>query len=199
MTPKLTNMLKIISEHLTQKNIPFALIGAIALSLYGFPRYTSDLDMLTDGNYQSDIVRIMKKLGYTCDQITDSFAQFGSESGVFGYVDFMFVSTKDGKEILKRCVTVNDRLFGNHPVIQPSDYIILKLMAIANNPDRSLKDEPDIWALLRLYKSDLIPEYFESLNKDRIYRFAERFRQKERMEKCFNAIFEKSDNEEFNL
>jgi len=198
-SPKLTNMLKIISENLMQNNIPFALIGAMALSLYGFPRYTSDLDILTDGSYRSQIIRIMKKLGYICDQITDSFAQFGSELGVFGYIDFMFVSTEEGKEILKRRVIVSDKLFGDYPVIQPTDYIILKLMAIANNPDRSLKDEPDISVLLKLYKNHLIPEYFEPLNTKRIYRFADRFRQRERIEKCFDIIFGKFDNEVFNL
>jgi len=33
-TSKLINILKIIAENLTQSNIPFALIGVMALSLY---------------------------------------------------------------------------------------------------------------------------------------------------------------------
>lgn len=198
-SPKLTNILRMISENLTQRNIPFALIGAMALNLYGFPRYTSDLDILTQGSRQSQIIRIMERLGYTCYQKTESFAQFESELGVLGYIDFMFVNTRDGKNILKRRVIVKDELFQDNPVIQPTDYIILKLMAVANNPDREIKDDPDISTVLKLYKKLMIPEYFEPLNRDRIYRFADRFRQRERMEKHFNALFEKSDKELFSL
>jgi hypothetical protein len=197
--PKLTNILQIISENLMQRNIPFALIGAMALSLYGFPRYTSDLDILTDGDWRAEVVRIMEKLGYICYQQTDSFAQFDSELGVLGCIDFMFVNTEDGKNILKRRIIVKDELFQDIQIIQPTDYIILKLMSIANAPDRNLKDDADISALLKLYKNDLIPEYFEPLNRDRIYSFADRFRQRERIEKHFKAIFETSDRELFSL
>jgi len=195
----MTNMLKIISENLNQNHIPFAVIGALALSLYGFPRYTSDTDILTESVYQSGMIRMMEKLGYTCCRKTASFAQFDSEFGVFGYIDFMFVNTEDGKNILKRSAVVKDELFGEIPVIQPSDYIILKLMAIANNPDRSIKDEQDISCLVKLYKNHLISEHFEPLDTDRIYRFADRFRQRKFMEKCFDTLPEKPDRKVFAL
>ena len=198
-SPKLTKMLKIISENLTENNIPFALIGAMAFSFYGLPRYTSDIDLLTEGNCQTKLLPVMERMGYTCFQKTDTFAQFESELGVFGYVDFMFVSTEDGKNILRRSVIVRDELFGDCPVIQPTDYIILKLMAVANNPDRSLKDDADISAVLRLHKKRMIPEYFESIDTERIYRFAEKFGQMERIEKYINALSEKSDKGAFRL
>lgn len=72
-----------------QEQIPYSLIGALALSLYGLPRFTADIDLLTKGRFWPQISPIMKKLGYTCYQKTASFAQFDSEMGVLGKIDFM--------------------------------------------------------------------------------------------------------------
>lgn len=190
---KLTNILNLISENLAEKDIPYCLIGAFALSIYGLPKYTSDIDLLTEGRFWPMISSIMKRLGYTCFQKTRSFAQFDSELGVYGKVDFMFVNTPEGKDILKRSTLIEDALLGNHPVLQPTDYIILKLMAIANNPERGPKDEADIHDVLRLYKEDLIFSKFEPLNKDRIFLFAEWFGQKDRVLSLFNKVVGVSD------
>jgi len=95
----------------------------------------------------------------------------------------MFVSTQDGRDIIKRSFSVNDEIFGKIRVIQPSDYIILKLMAIANNPDRSIKDEADLSGFFDLHKNNLIPKYFDALDMDKIMLFADRFGLKKFIEK----------------
>jgi len=189
---KLTNILEIILKHLTRKNIPFSVIGAMALGAYGFPRYTSDIDLLTEGRYWPQLLPLMERLGYTCYQKTAAFAQFDSEMGIYGSVDFMFVNTQDGKDILERRILVNDKLLKQFTVIQPTDYIILKLMAIANNPHRSMQDGADILSILKLYSNHLIPQAFKALETDRIFRFADRFRQRECLEKYLNMAFAES-------
>jgi len=168
-------MLSIISNNLSEKQIPFCLIGAMALGIYGLPRYTSDIDLLTEENSWPKIASLMERLGYECYQKTDIFAQFDSELGVYGKVDFMFVSTKDGREIINRSISVKNELFGVIPVIQPSDYVILKLMAIANNPDRSIKDKSDLSGFFDLNKKNLLSKSFDDLDVDRIMLFADRF------------------------
>jgi predicted nucleotidyltransferase len=190
---KLTNVLKIITDNLAQEQIPYSLIGALALSLYGLPRFTADIDFVTEGRFWSMISLIMEKLGYTCYQKTRSFAQFDSEMGVLGKIDFMFVDTPEGKDILERSMLASDELIGTYPVIQPTDYIILKLMAIANNPDRSQKDEGDIVAVMNLYKNRLIPENLEPLDRDKVYFFAKKFGQKEKAQRYFDKVFGASD------
>jgi hypothetical protein len=60
---KLTNVLKIITDSLMREQIPYSLIGALALSLYGLPRFTADIDLLTEARFWSRISLIMKKLG----------------------------------------------------------------------------------------------------------------------------------------
>jgi len=190
---KLPNVLKTIADNLTRGQIPYSLIGALALGLYGLPRFTGDIDLLTEGSYWTLISPIMENLGYTCYQKTGSFAQFDSELGVLGKIDFMFVTTPDGKDILKRSIIIRDELLGIHPVIQPTDYLILKLMAIANNPDRSPKDEADILDILKLYKNDLIPKNFKPLDKNRVYLFAGRFGLRIKIEEYFGKVFDASD------
>lgn len=162
------------------------------MGLYGLPRYTADIDLLTEGRCWGLISSIMERLGYTCYQKTESFAQFDSEFGVLGQIDFMFVNTADGKEILQRSVLVNDELMGNNLIIQPSDYIVLKLMAIANNPDRSPKDDADIFEVLKLYKNKLIPKHFSPLDMDRIFLFADRFGQRMRIQELVEKLFDGS-------
>ena len=182
-------MLSIISNNLSEKQIPFCLIGAMALGIYGLPRYTSDIDLLTEENFWPKIASLMGRLGYECYQKTDIFAQFDSELGVYGKVDFMFVSTKDGREIINRSISVKNELFGVIPVIQPSDYVILKLMAIANNPDRSIKDKSDLSGFFDLYKKNLLSKSFDDLDVDRIMLFADRFG----MERLFKKYITDTD------
>ncbi len=171
-----------------KEQIQYSLIGALALSLYGLPKFTADIDLLTEGRFRPLISSMMERLGYTCFQKTKSFAQFDSELGVLGKIDFMFVSTADGQDILERSVLVKDELLGDHPVIQPTDFIILKLMAIANNPERISKDEGDILDVLKVYEKGLIHEAFGKLDKGRIYLFAERFGQRERVDSLLEKI-----------
>ena len=186
---KLPSMLRIITNNLSENEIPYTLIGAFALNLYGLPMFTADIDLLTEGRFWPMISPVMERLGYTCFHKTKSFAQFDCELGVYGKVDFMFVNTPEGRDILVRSIVIKDELLGEHSIIQPTDYIILKLMAIANNPDRSSKDEGDIIEVLKLSKNGLIPEDFDILNRDRIYFFAERFGLRKRAKSLLDKAY----------
>jgi hypothetical protein len=186
-------MLDIISRELNERQIPYSLIGALALGSYGFPRFTADVDIMTENTYSNIISDLMKNLGYTCFQKTKLFAQFDSEKGDLGKVDFMFVSTDEGKNIIKRSAFIVDELIGSNPVVQPVDYIGLKLMAIANNATRSPKDVVDIFQCLQLVKNGLLPSNFELPDRDRIYYYADRFGLRERIDDIFRKLNEKAN------
>jgi hypothetical protein len=132
-----------------ERNIPFAIIGAMALGAYGLPRFTADIDLLAGEDQRGPLLALLQELGFVCFQENESFAQLDSEMGVLGKVDVMFVQTAAGRELLSRRIRVSDDLMGSFPVIQPTDYIVLKLMAVANNPTRREHDEGDIIALLK--------------------------------------------------
>ncbi len=86
MEPRIPSVLGILAEHLNAQDIPYAIIGAMALGLYGFPRYTSDIDLMINSRSWDAVSRIMAKLGYECFQKTDAFAQFDSEMGALGKI-----------------------------------------------------------------------------------------------------------------
>lgn len=185
---KLNKVLTFITRNLKQNRIPFAVIGAMALGLYGLPRFTADIDLITEGRFWSALQPLMKRLGYTSYQKTDTFAQFESEMGALGYIDFMFVNTPDGRAILERRVEIEDELLGKYPVVQPTDYLILKMMAVANNPERGVKDEADIAVFISLLRNRQVPDIFETLDVDRIYLFADRFGQRDLIEKYIRRL-----------
>ena len=64
----------------------------------------------------------------------------------------------------------------------------LKLMAMANNPERISKDEGDILDVLKINEENLIHAAFGKLDKGRIYLFAERFGQRERVDSLLEKI-----------
>ena len=156
---------------------------------------SSDIDLIIEGRLWPEIDSIMDRLGYSCYQKTDAFAQFESELGAMGYIDFMFVNAPDGLDILNRTIVVEDELLGKIPVVQPTDYIILKMMAIANNPDRSIKDEADLSAFIQLYQNRLLPDFFEPLDMERLYLFADRFGQRKLIDKYLDQA-QKDENED---
>ena len=185
---KLTNMLEIIGSQLTENRIPYALIGSLALGFYGLPRYTSDIDILVPSDLASRLLPVMEKLGYECFRKTESFAQFDSDLGVYGRVDFMLAQSDDGKKMLAQSLVVEDDILGRHPVLQPTDFIILKLMAMANSPERRPKDEADIISVLKLADKGIWPDGLDVIDMRKIRRFAEHFGQTEKFDECVRAI-----------
>jgi hypothetical protein len=87
---------------------------------------------------------------------------------------------------------VFNTIAGKQPVIQPTDFIVLKIMDIANNPGRTHRDAADILSLLRLNNRHMISEPFDGIRKDRVYKFAEKFGQRH----FIQDIFAKAETEE---
>ncbi|MDA3896881.1 MAG: nucleotidyl transferase AbiEii/AbiGii toxin family protein [Desulfobacteraceae bacterium] len=173
--PKLKKVLSILCGQLSKKGVPHAIIDAMALSLYGMPRFTADIDLLSDDLYRKIVLELMKRLGYDCFQDAGNFAQFDSELGVYGKVDFMFVNTEEGRAILGRTVDAKDEAIGLVPVVQPTDYAVLKLMAMANNPERKARDMADLEILFKSAAAGFLDTSFQPINVDHLQKFAGRF------------------------
>lgn len=109
----------------------------------------------------------------------------------------MFVSTPAGKAILERRIRVSDELLGDYPVIQPSDYLVLKLMATANDSSRQARDEADIAVLLRHIRRKDLSDPFEPIQRDRILEFARQFGLEKRMRRLFQEYLDKAPEKKF--
>jgi len=187
---KLKRMLGTIAGKLDSRRTPYALIDGFALNMYGIPRYTADLVFMAEQSDREKITANLAKAGFDCRNETEVFARFESEVDFFGRVECMFVRTRDGRDMLDHRMTATDSEIGTLPVVQPTDYIILKLMAIANQPEGSVEDEADIRSVLECYKLNQIPAWCGALDRGRIELFAERFGQKSTVVKLFQAVFE---------
>jgi hypothetical protein len=173
--PKLKQVLSIICRNLSDSGVPHALIGAMAMALYGMPRYTADIDLLCDESHRKAIKEIMTRLGYNCYNDSDNFAQFDSELGVLGNIDFLFAQTKEGRAIIERRVVIKDDVLGDMPIVQPTDYAVLKLMAIANDPSRQAHDTADLETLLKASTAGLMNPKVKPIDIDHLKTFAKRF------------------------
>ncbi len=192
-----SKMFSMLTRRFDEQNIPFAAIGAMALSAYGLPRFTADIDLLSESAHRNKIYNILTEAGFTCFQETETFAQFDSEMGVYGKVDLMFVGTPAGKAMLERRIRVSDDLLGEYPVIQPSDYIVLKLMAAANDPSRQVRDEADIAVLLKHIRQKDLLHPFEPIQRDRILEFARQFRLEKHMKRLFRKWLDAAPEKKF--
>jgi hypothetical protein len=77
-----------ITAPLRDRSIPYAVIGAFALGYYGLPRFTADIDLISEKLFQNRIAEVMAELGYTCVQETEIFSQFDSDKKDFWDVHF---------------------------------------------------------------------------------------------------------------
>ena len=66
--------LKDLIQKLSEKNIPHALCGGLAMAVHGFPRATLDIDLLALGESAALIKTAAAELGYTLGAAPMSFA-----------------------------------------------------------------------------------------------------------------------------
>jgi predicted nucleotidyltransferase len=141
-------VLKDLAEAFATERIPYALIGGLALAPYGAGRATVDLDFLVEGDRAEDIDRIMQARGYRSLHRTADLANYLSDEGERGRVDYLFARREPSRAMLRRArpFTVIGRL--DVRVVDAEDLIGLKVQAAANNPRRRRAELVDIRRVL---------------------------------------------------
>ncbi|HJP18978.1 MAG TPA: nucleotidyltransferase [Nitrospinota bacterium] len=163
--------LKAITDKFIENNIDFALIGAFALLQSGIERATRDIDFLILSEDLERVKQVMSNLTYEAVQTTKLFSQFESPLKVFGSVDFLHASGKEGKQILKdaeKCDFLGVKL----KIVRPEDLIGLKVLAYSNDPSREERDKSDILLLNEAHRNakikldlEKIKSYYEMFDK----------------------------------
>jgi hypothetical protein len=57
-------VLQTVVDFLEGRRARYAVIGGVAVVMYGFPRTTLDLDLIVESSVQNDLVRWLESLGY---------------------------------------------------------------------------------------------------------------------------------------
>jgi hypothetical protein len=169
------SILSALIEKFKENEIRYALMGGLALGLWGVGRSTVDIDFLVDRGDLSRIDHIMQELGYECKFKSENVSQYVSPLKIYGEVDFLHAFREASLEMLVKAVE-KEILEGSLKikVLKPEDLIGLKFQAIKNNPLREQTDIEDIKALLSIQGGNLdwseIAEYAKIFDMMDVYK-----------------------------
>jgi hypothetical protein len=82
-----------VAQALQKTEMPYALVGGVAMAFYSTPRFTKDIDILVKKDDLQSICNILKKIGYLKSASPWTF----KNSGLTLY---RFLKVKDGDEML---------------------------------------------------------------------------------------------------
>ncbi|MBI4687433.1 MAG: nucleotidyltransferase family protein [Nitrospirae bacterium] len=168
------HVLKKLLTAFKEQDIRYALMGGMALGVWGVPRGTVDIDFLVHRDDIGKIDGIMKELGYECKHKSDNVSQYLSPLRIFGEVDFLHAFRTHSLSMLQR--TVQKEMFAGAvslQVLQIEDLIGFKLQGMVNDESRRTIDLPDIESLMaenrKVLDWDLIREYFELFDRVELF------------------------------
>lgn len=162
----------ILVSHFRKMNIPYMLVGGVALGVWGIPRGTKDLDFMIMNADQSNVDSIMKVEGYDLFNNAKGFMQYEHFLVVYGLVDYLLSRSKIGDSMIERAVEKDlGEDIGKVRVATLEDMIILKVLAIKNNEARPL-DRQDVRDIIGFYGDRLdwpyIEEYVKMLEMEEV-------------------------------
>jgi len=127
-----------------------AVIGGVALTAYGHPRMTLDLDIVTDVAAQGTLIAFMESRGFVTLHRSSGYSNHRHAERDRGRVDVMYVQNETA-----------DRLFASmkelpgpqgRPILvpKPEHLIAMKVRAMKDAPERAWQDLVDVAYLIRL-------------------------------------------------
>jgi len=133
---------------LVQGGFRVAVIGGVALTAYGHPRMTLDLDIVTDASAQESFVAFMESRGFVTLHRSSGYSNHLHAERDRGRVDVMYVRNETA-----------DRLFASakelpgpqgRPIVvpKPEHLIAMKVQAMKDAPERVWQDLVDVAYLL---------------------------------------------------
>jgi hypothetical protein len=139
-----------IDAFLSSHGWRFALVGGVALAVYGNPRLTLDLDIVTEGKAQEALVAWMETAGYSTLYRSTGFSNHQHANATHGRVDFIYVREETASKLFAGVAIVPGP--GGRPVPLPrkEHLIAMKVQAMKNDPARTWQELADIGYLLRL-------------------------------------------------
>jgi hypothetical protein len=141
--------LTIVLQGVHDRRIRYAVIGGLAMGLWGLPRATLDVDFLIHRDDLPTLHELFTRLGYQRDVSTENVSQYVHPVRPFGSIDVLHAFRPLALGMLERArpLAFPDTSL-TIQVLQPEDIIGLKVQAIANNPSRRPREMLDIEALV---------------------------------------------------
>jgi hypothetical protein len=177
---KLSKVFRLLVDFLEGESLDYAVVGAFALHAFGYVRATQDVDFLVRSKNQEKIIRYLEmSLGYETIHRSAGFSNHVHPLSGLGRVDFLYVQGATADAMFGQSSRL--QVFGDFrlPVVKPEHLVALKVFAMANNPERALREMADIKELLDRLELDLeevrgyfekhgqLERYYEIVGKDR--------------------------------
>ncbi len=154
----LVSLLKIVKKRLDKADIPYMVSGGIAVSFWGFPRTTHDIDIVIEAHEKDKdkIIKLFKKDFYISSEAVEeaikerfTFNIIDNKSGL--KIDFWLLKRDAfGESEFKR--KLKKKIFGEYIfIISPEDLILCKLMGFKETQShRRLEDAKSILATSKI-------------------------------------------------
>lgn len=138
----LRETLSLVHTTLQNAGVDHALIGGMALSLWGLNRATGDVDFLVEASQRESVEIALRNLGFTVFASSPEVLQLHGA----GKVDILFAQRP-----LSRKMLADAKIIPNMGIkyLLAEDLIGLKIQAYKNDPRRELQDKADIQNLMR--------------------------------------------------
>lgn len=157
----LISLLKLVVGRLEKLKIPYVVTGGIAVSFWGAPRTTHDIDIIIEigASKKSGIIKAFRNDFYISRggiegmlEHNISFNIIHNKSGL--KVDFWPIDKKDSHKVIEFKRSIVKNIFGKKiSIIAPEDLIVVKLQWFKDsNSSRHLED---IKSILQISKVDL--------------------------------------------
>jgi hypothetical protein len=164
-------VIEMVADFFEREKLPFAVIGAFGLHVYGLTRATTDVDFVTDSAARLRLVRFLEANGYETLYKSEGYSNHLHPDSGFGRVDIVYVSGETGNRLFAgaspRSLVPGRRV----PVPRPEHLAAMKIHAIKNDPGRRHQEIADIRFLMGLpgVDRDEIRGYFEASGLERMY------------------------------
>ena len=158
-----SSTLTTLAAFLDDNEIRYALIGGLALAAYGYHRSTLDIDLVVEHDNRDRIITFMEAKGFETLHRSQGYSNHKHDDPVVGRVDFVYVQGDTAEKLFGATTNFAGPGGLNIPIPKPEHLIAMKVLAMKNDPERTLQDLADIRVLLAVpdVDRDEVRSYFE--------------------------------------
>lgn len=139
-----------LKRFLDARHYRWAVIGGVALAVYGLARTTLDLDLVVDLDAQGELVSFMEDLGYETLHRSAAYSNHLHPNPMRGRIDFLYVRGTTREKLFAEAQTRRGPRGMPVSVPKPEHLIAMKVLAIKSDPSRTFQDLGDIRYLASL-------------------------------------------------
>lgn len=139
-----------ISYFLEAGGYRYSIAGAFALHAYGITRATADLDFAVEGRARVGLLRHLRAIQYEELHVSEGYSNHVHPLPGLGRVDFIYVNDATAALLFGRARRLELLPGCFAPIPRPEHLAAMKILAMKNDPSRTLQEMADIQAILAL-------------------------------------------------